>query len=90
MNDAIAGGTIVGAAQRNESTVTQHNPLPPRWLAHPPRHPAAEGSAINTAALARQKQKQEESERPRETLEKSRDFNFINLMLKSPGMGEKK
>lgn len=47
---------------------------------------------MSTAALARQKQKQqqEESERPRETLEKSRDFNFINLMLKSPGMGEKK
>lgn len=36
------------------------------------------------------KKQQSELERQREMLEKSKDFTFINLMLKSLGMGEKK
>ncbi|WP_192072856.1 hypothetical protein IFU33_07635 [Pantoea agglomerans] len=46
---------------------------------------------MNTPAAAKQYQKQQsESERQREMLEKSKDFTFINLMLKSLGLGEKK
>lgn len=39
--------------------------------------------------LPYQKQ-QEELERHRKMLENSKDFTFINLMLKSLGMGERK
>lgn len=39
--------------------------------------------------LPYQKQ-QEELERQRKMLENSKDFTFINLMLKSLGLGEKK
>lgn len=39
--------------------------------------------------LPYQKQ-QEELERQRQMLEKSKDFTFINLMLRSLGLGEKK
>jgi hypothetical protein len=39
--------------------------------------------------LPYQKQ-QEELERHRKMLESSKDFTFINLMLKSLGLGEKK
>lgn len=46
---------------------------------------------MNAPAAAEQYQKQQsELERQREMLEKSKDFTFINLMLKSLGMGEKK
>ncbi|WP_208715738.1 hypothetical protein [Pantoea cypripedii] len=36
------------------------------------------------------RKQQEEAERQREMLEKSKDFDFINLMLRSLGMGERK
>ena len=46
---------------------------------------------MNAPAAAEQYQKQQsELERQREMLEKTKDFTFINLMLKSLGMGEKK
>jgi hypothetical protein len=46
---------------------------------------------MNAPAAAEQYQKQQsELERQREMLEKSKDFTFINLMLKTLGMGEKK
>lgn len=46
---------------------------------------------MKVQASAQQYQKQQsELERQREMLEKSKDFTFINLMLKSLGMGEKK
>lgn len=46
---------------------------------------------MNTPAPADQYQKQQtELELQRELLEKSKDFTFINLMLRSLGMGEKK
>ncbi|MGJ0482006.1 hypothetical protein [Pantoea agglomerans] len=46
---------------------------------------------MNSPAAVEQYQKQqEELERQREMLEKSKDFTFINLMLRSLGMGEKK
>lgn len=46
---------------------------------------------MNAPAAVEQYQKQQsELERQREMLEKSKDFTFINLMLKSLGMGEKK
>lgn len=46
---------------------------------------------MNVPAAAEQYQKQqEELERQREMLDKSKDFTFINLMLKSLGMGERK
>ena len=46
---------------------------------------------MNAPAPIEQYQKQQtELERQREMLEKSKDFTFINLMLKAIGMGEKK
>lgn len=46
---------------------------------------------MNTSAAAKQHQKQQsESERQREMLDKTKDFTFINMMLRSLGMGEKK
>jgi len=46
---------------------------------------------MNAPATAEQYQKQQqELERQREMLDKSKDFTFINLMLKSLGMREKK
>jgi len=46
---------------------------------------------MNAPASAKQYQKQQsELERQREMLEKTKDFTFINLMLKSLGMGERK
>lgn len=36
------------------------------------------------------RKQQEELERQREMLEKSKDFDFINLMLRSLGMGERR
>lgn len=46
---------------------------------------------MNAPASAQQyKKQQSEVERQREMLEKTKDFTFINMMLKSLGMGEKK
>jgi len=46
---------------------------------------------MNTSAAVKQYQKQQsESERQRKMLDKTKDFTFINMMLKSLGMGEKK
>ncbi|WP_312546481.1 hypothetical protein [Pantoea eucalypti] len=46
---------------------------------------------MNAPASAQQyKKQQEELERQRMMLENSKDFTFINLMLKSLGLGEKK
>ncbi|MEN4548027.1 hypothetical protein [Pantoea agglomerans] len=46
---------------------------------------------MNAPAPAQQyKKQQSELERQREMLEKSKDFTFINMMLKSLGIGEKK
>lgn len=46
---------------------------------------------MNSPAAVEQHQKQQqELERQREMLEKSKDFTFINLMLRSLSMGEKK
>lgn len=46
---------------------------------------------MNAPASANQyKKQQSEVERQREMLEKTKDFTFINMMLKSIGMGEKK
>jgi len=46
---------------------------------------------MNAPVAVEQYQKQqEELERQREMLEKSKDFTFINMMLKSLGLGEKK
>ncbi|MGV2880165.1 hypothetical protein [Pantoea vagans] len=46
---------------------------------------------MKVQASAQQYQKQQsELEREREMLEKTKDFTFINIMLKSLGMGEKK
>lgn len=46
---------------------------------------------MNAPAAAGQYQKQQEDlERQRELLEKSKDFTFISLMLRSLGMGDKK
>lgn len=42
-----------------------------------------------SSTLPYQKQ-QDELERQRKMLENSKDFTFINLMLKSLGLGEKK
>jgi len=42
------------------------------------------------AAVEQYRKQQGELERQREMLERSKDFTFINLMLKSLGMGEKK
>lgn len=42
------------------------------------------------AAVEQYQKQQQELERQRELLEKSKDFTFINLMLRSLGMGEKK
>jgi hypothetical protein len=51
----------------------------------------AGGQAVKTQSptLPYQKQ-QEELERHRKMLENSKDFTFINLMLRSLGLGEKK
>lgn len=46
---------------------------------------------MNAPAAVEQYQKQQaELERQREMLEKTKDFTFINLMLKSLGMGDRK
>lgn len=46
---------------------------------------------MNSPESAQQYKKQQaELERQREMLEKTKNFTFINLMLKSLGMGEKK
>lgn len=46
---------------------------------------------MNAPASAKQyKKQQSQVERQREMLEKTKDFTFINMMLKSLGMGEKK
>ncbi|MGL3999985.1 hypothetical protein ACR3LR_09245 [Pantoea eucalypti] len=46
---------------------------------------------MNAPAAVEQYQKQQsELERQREMLEKTKDFTFINLMLKAIGMGERK
>lgn len=46
---------------------------------------------MNAPAAAEQYRKQqEELERQREMVEKTKDFTFINLMLKSLGLGERK
>lgn len=46
---------------------------------------------MNAPTSAKQyKQQQTELERQREMLEKSKDFTFINMMLKAMGMGEQK
>lgn len=46
---------------------------------------------MNAPTAVEQYQKQQsELERQREMLEKSKDFTFINLMLKAIGMGERK
>lgn len=46
---------------------------------------------MNSPAAAEKYQKQQsELERQREMLEKTKDFTFINLMLKAIGMGERK
>ncbi|MFL6615959.1 MAG: hypothetical protein ACJ8LD_19875 [Pantoea agglomerans] len=51
----------------------------------------AESDEMNTPANIEQYQKQqEELERQRKMLENSKDFTFINLMLRSLGLGEKK
>ncbi|WBG90058.1 hypothetical protein N5580_13275 [Pantoea piersonii] len=42
------------------------------------------------AAVEQYRKQQEELERQREMLEKTKDFTFINLMLKSLGLGEKR
>jgi hypothetical protein len=42
------------------------------------------------AAVKQYQKQQSELERQREMLEKTKDFTFINLMLKTLGMGEKK
>lgn len=47
--------------------------------------------AMNAPVAAKQyKKQQNEVERQREMLEKTKDFIFINMMLKSLGMGERK
>ena len=46
---------------------------------------------MNAPSPAEQYRKQqEEAERQREMLEKTKDFTFINQMLKAIGMGERK
>lgn len=46
---------------------------------------------MNALAAAEQYRKQqEELERQREMLEQTKDFTFINQMLKALGMGEKR
>lgn len=46
---------------------------------------------MNAPAAVEQYQKQqEELERQREMVEKTKDFTFINLMLRSLGLGERK
>lgn len=46
---------------------------------------------MNAPVAAEQYQKQQsELERQREMLERTKDFTFINMMLKSLGMGGKK
>lgn len=46
---------------------------------------------MNAPASAKQyKKQQSELERQREMLDKTKDFTFINMILKSLGMGEKK
>lgn len=46
---------------------------------------------MNAPVAAKQyKKQQSEVERQREMLEKTKDFIFINMMLKSLGMGERK
>lgn len=46
---------------------------------------------MNAPASAKQyKKQQSELERQREMLDKTKDFTFINLLLKSLGMGERK
>ncbi|MCP1204861.1 hypothetical protein NIM72_04745 [Pantoea sp. B550] len=46
---------------------------------------------MNAPASAKQHKKQRSDiERQREMLEKTKDFTFINLMLRSLGLGEKK
>lgn len=42
------------------------------------------------AATEKYRREQEALERQREMLEKSKDFTFINQMLKKLGMGEKR
>ncbi|WP_158618923.1 hypothetical protein [Pantoea sp. YU22] len=42
------------------------------------------------AAVEQYRKQQEELERQREMVEKTKDFTFINLMLKSLGLGEKR
>jgi len=51
----------------------------------------AGGQAMTAQAATEQyRRQQEELERQREMIEKSKDFTFINMMLKAIGMGEKK
>ncbi|UIL54701.1 hypothetical protein LZU96_21380 (plasmid) [Pantoea agglomerans] len=45
---------------------------------------------IAQAATEQYRRQQKELERQREMVEKSKDFTFINMMLKAIGMGEKK
>ncbi|MGC0990120.1 hypothetical protein WKH43_13705 [Pantoea agglomerans] len=46
---------------------------------------------MNAPTSAQQyKKQQSELERQREMLDKTKDFTFINLLLKSLGMGERK
>lgn len=42
------------------------------------------------AAVEQYRKQQEELERQREMVEKTKDFTFINQMLKALGMGEKR
>lgn len=42
------------------------------------------------AAVEQYRKQQEELERQRKMVEKTKDFTFINLMLKSLGLGERK
>jgi len=42
------------------------------------------------AAVEQYRKQQDELERQREMLEKTKDFTFINQMLRAFGMGEKK
>jgi hypothetical protein len=42
------------------------------------------------APIEQYRKQQDELERQREMLDKTKDFTFINLMLKSLGMGERK
>lgn len=45
---------------------------------------------IKPAPVAQYRKQQEELERQREMLEKTKDFTFINQMLKAFGCGEKR